>query len=75
MTNSESDKRDSTRTNIQAAFRREMKSVKTFGILVGCFLVCYIPFYTVATFRSFHGLNTVPSKVLTAVTWCVFVNR
>ena len=56
-------------------FRREMKSVKTFGILVGCFLICYIPFYTVATYRSFNGLDSLPSFILTTVTWIAFVNR
>ena len=61
--------------NMETTFRREMKSVKTFGILVGCFLVCYIPFYTVATYRSFNGLDSVPESVLTTVTWIAFANR
>ena len=65
----------SRRTNSETTFRREMKSVKTFGILVGCFLICYIPFYTVATLRSFNGLDSVPPTVLTTVTWVAFVNR
>ena len=63
------------KTTAETTFRREMKSVKTFGILVGCFLVCYIPFYTVATLRSFNGLDSVHSSVLTTVTWIAFVNR
>ena len=72
---SESSTRESRRSNSETTFRREMKSVKTFGILVGCFLVCYIPFYTVATYRSFNGLHSVPPTVLTTVTWIAFVNR
>ena len=71
----ESNTRRSTRTSAETTFRREMKSVKTFGILVGCFLVCYVPFYTVATYRSFNGLDSVPASVLTTVTWIAFVNR
>ena len=71
----EADTKVSRRTSIETTFRREMKSVKTFGILVGCFLVCYMPFYTVATLRSFNGLDSVSSTVLTTVTWIAFVNR
>jgi hypothetical protein len=71
----ETDTKVSRRTSIETTFRREMKSVKTFGILVGCFLVCYMPFYTVATLRSFNGLDSVSSTVLTTVTWIAFVNR
>ncbi|XP_028406025.1 octopamine receptor 1-like [Dendronephthya gigantea] len=70
----EKETRYSRKTTAETKYKREMKSVKTFGILVGCFLVCYIPFYTVATLRSFNGLNSVQSSILTTVTWIAFVN-
>ena len=75
VTTRETDTNVSRTVNIETTFRREMKSVKTFGILVGCFLICYIPFYTVATLRSFNGLDSVPESVLTTVTWIGFANR
>ena len=57
-----------------STFKRELKSVKTFAMVVGFFLICYIPFYVVATTRSFKGLDSVPAPVLTTVTWFAFVN-
>lgn len=60
-----------TDTNVS----RTVNIETTFGILVGCVLIYYIPFYTVATYRSFNGLDSVPENVLTTVTWIGSANR
>lgn len=68
------DRLTSNKTTSSTALKRNLKSLKTFAMVVGCFLICYIPFYTVATTRSFKGLDSVPEPVLTTVTWFAFIN-
>ena len=56
------------------SLKREIKSARTFALVVGLFLLCYTPFYTAGTLRRVAGPDKVPSGVMLAATWIAFAN-
>ena len=56
------------------SFKREIKSARTFALVVGLFLLCYVPFYSAGTYRKLAGPNKVPSSVMLITTWIAFAN-
>ena len=56
------------------SLKREIKSAHTFALVVGLFLLCYIPFYSVGTYRGLSRSAKVPSSVVRITTWVAFAN-
>ena len=54
--------------------KREIKSARTFALVVGIFLLCYTPFYTAGTYRKVAGPVKVPSSVMLITMWIAFAN-
>ncbi|VEL08596.1 unnamed protein product [Protopolystoma xenopodis] len=57
----------------RAAFKRERKTAKTLGCVVGCFSVFWLPFFISYIFEPFC-LCRYPSWFVTFVTWLGYVN-
>ena len=56
------------------SLKREIKSARTFALVVGIFLFCYTPFYTVGTYRKIAGPVKVPPIVMLVTMWIAFAN-
>lgn len=59
---------------LRALMKKEVKSIKTFALVIGAFVLCYTPFFLLGTYQSSRGPGTVSSQVLSAVTWLAFCN-
>ena len=55
------------------SLRREIKSAKTFALIVGAFLLCYLPFITAATYRKYSGSHSISNNTI-ILTWIAFSN-
>ena len=56
------------------SLRREIKSAKTFALIVGAFLLCYLPFITAATYRKYSGSHSISNNTMIILTWMAFSN-
>lgn len=56
------------------SLKREIKSARTFALVVGIFLLCYTPFYTAGTYRKIAGPIKVPHNVMIITMWIAFAN-
>ena len=56
------------------SLKREIKSARTFALVVGIFLLCYTPFYTAGTYRKTAGPIKVPRNVMIVTMWIAFAN-
>lgn len=55
------------------SLNREKKAAKTVGIIVGCFVLCWAPFFTVYLLRAFCPLCT-PNVVFDVCFWLGYCN-
>lgn len=56
-------------------FLAETKAAKTVGIIVGCFSLCWFPFFTVYLTRGLcEDKNCIPDIILTLFTWLGYIN-
>lgn len=56
------------------SLKREIRSAKTFAVVVGVFLLCYVPFFTAGTYRKYAGSAVVPDVVIVITMWVAFSN-
>lgn len=56
------------------SLKREIKSARTFALVLGIFLLCYTPFYTAGTYRKIAGPAEVPRSVMLITMWIAFAN-
>lgn len=54
--------------------RRIRRSARTLGLIIGGFLVCWLPFFLVATVGPFCGPDSVPPVVQSLVLWLGYSN-
>ena len=54
-------------------FRMETKAAKTLAIIVGLFIVCWLPFFTVYVIRAFCS-NCINSTVFSVIFWLGYCN-
>ncbi|CAF0782654.1 unnamed protein product [Brachionus calyciflorus] len=56
-----------------AKFKTEKKAAKTLGIVVGCFLICWFPFFITLPIRGFK-LFEIPKSICTVFFWLGYCN-
>ncbi|KAM4743806.1 dopamine receptor D4b [Anableps anableps] len=53
---------------------RERKAMRVLPVVVGCFLLCWTPFFVVHTMRALCLTCRIPNALVSTVTWLGYVN-
>ena len=64
-------RRHRAQTRNKIIVSQEKRAAKTLGIIMGCFVVCWLPFFIVAVLRPFYA---VPPVVTEIITWLGYFN-
>ncbi|XP_031555265.1 octopamine receptor 1-like [Actinia tenebrosa] len=62
------------RTQPVMSVKREIKSAKTFALVIGVFLFCYTPFFVTGTYRRVAGPEAIHNLATFITTWLAFAN-
>ena len=55
-------------------FAKDMKATKTVAIVIGAFVVCWMPFFVIVTIYAFNPLYYVPIDFYKAIKWMEYLN-
>ncbi|KAL3307651.1 5-hydroxytryptamine (serotonin) receptor 1A, G protein-coupled [Cichlidogyrus casuarinus] len=58
----------------RTSWKHETKAIKTVGLLLGCFTVCWLPFFLVYLINPFCKDNCISEQVIMIVTWVGYGN-
>ena len=64
-------RRHRAQTRNKIIVSQEKRAAKTLGIIMGCFVVCWLPFFIFAVLRPFYA---VPPVVTEIITWLGYFN-
>ncbi|XP_072025586.1 5-hydroxytryptamine receptor 1B-like [Amphiura filiformis] len=53
---------------------KEPKAVRTLGVIVGCFTLCWLPFFIVALFRPYCNNCTISPTLINVFLWLGYIN-
>ncbi|XP_067851962.1 trace amine-associated receptor 1-like [Heptranchias perlo] len=65
--------RNTERTRQSSSMKKERKAAKTLGIIIGCFLLCWLPFFTTNIIDPLIGYQAHPI-LLEVLLWLGYVN-
>ena len=63
-------------TSSRASVRKSNKAAKTLGLITGIFLICYMPFFTVAVTQYFHSdmIRNMPISLWNFILFLTYTN-
>lgn len=53
---------------------KDSKAIKTLGIIMGGFTLCWLPFFILAVIRPFVGNDTIPAVITSVFNWLGYFN-
>ena len=66
-------KSSKAQTRKKIDIKRERKATKVLGVVMGCFILCWLPFFIEETICGIFHL-TINEKVISVLTWLGYLN-